>query len=279
MTHFSDGELQAYLDGELGEKDTREMERHLLSCPECTAARNQLDSAGQIATLALTELDTLPEPVVSGTETEERLRAIRDRAASRRHRRGRRRWVLAASVILALAASLAVPASPLRAWLARAWEQVVLVFQGPSAGPASSQGGDTATGSPANPDESSEPPAEDEPTAATGEAGLHAYAADLPIQIVLNDLTPGTHVQDVFVDGTQAGVFAAVDSRFTSGPGRLEAWVSGDQARVEVPRAARQLLLLGNGQLFLDKDGDSLAVGGPVLERDANGILFVIPDG
>ena len=55
--------------------------------------------------------------------------------------------------------------------------------------------------------------------------------------------------------------------------------MSGDQARVEVPRAARQLLLLGNGQLFLDKDGDSLAVGGPVLERDANGILFVIPDG
>ena len=278
MTHFSDGELQAYIDGELKEDDTRAMERHLISCPECMAARNQLDSAGRIATLALTELDTLPEPVVSPAGSEERIRAIRDRAAARRHRRARRRWALAASVILALAASVAVPASPLRAWLVRAWEQVVFVFQGPSAEPASLEGGDTASGSPANPDQPSEPRAE-ESTAPPGEAGLHAYAADLPVEILLHDLTAGTRVQVVFVDGAQAGVFAAADSRFTSGPGRLEAWVSGERARVEVPRAARRLLLLGNGQLFLEKDGDSLSVGGPVLERDQNGILFVVPSG
>ena len=32
MTHFSDGELQAYLDGELKQEGTREMKGHLLSC-------------------------------------------------------------------------------------------------------------------------------------------------------------------------------------------------------------------------------------------------------
>lgn len=278
MTHFSDGELQAWLDGELKEEDTREMERHLRSCPECMAVRNELDSAGRMATLALTELDTLPDPVVSRAGSEEQLRAIRDRAAARRHRRARRRWALAASVILALAASLAVPASPLRAWLIRAWEQVVFVFQGPAAEPASPQGGDAAPESSPDPVRPSDPPA-DEPLAATVEAGLHANAVDLPVEILLNDLTPGAEIRVIFVGGTQAGVFAAVDSRFTTGPGRLEAWVSGGQARVEVPRAARQLLLLGNGQPFLEKNGDSLSVRGPVLERDANGILFVIPGG
>ena len=122
-------------------------------------------------------------------------------------------------------------------------------------------------------------PRSDQPTASIGQAGLHAQASDLPVRILLHDLTSGTRVQVVFVDGSQAGVFAAVDSRFTSGPGRLEAWVSGGQARVEVPRGARQLLLLADGQVFLEKDGDSLSVGGPVLERDANGILFAVPGG
>ncbi len=61
MTHFSDGELQAYLDGELTQEGTREMEGHLLSCSKCIEALNQLDIAGRVTTCALTALDTLPQ--------------------------------------------------------------------------------------------------------------------------------------------------------------------------------------------------------------------------
>ena len=60
MTHFSDGELQAYLDGELKQEGTREMKGHLLSCSKCIEALNQLDIAGRVTTCALTALDTLP---------------------------------------------------------------------------------------------------------------------------------------------------------------------------------------------------------------------------
>ncbi len=208
------------------------------------------------------------------------MRAIRGRVAARRRRRARRRWALAASVVLAFAASVAVPASPLRAWFVRAWEQVVLVFQGPGLDPASSQGADTASEVPATSVQPPSPePDSDQPAEAPGEAGLHAQVSNLSLQILLHDLTSGAEVQVVFVEGTQAGVFAAADSRFTSGPGRLEAWVSGERARVEVPRSAGRLLLLAGGQPLLEKNGDSLSVRGTVREGDANGILFVIPGG
>ena len=278
MTHFSDGELQAYLDGELEQDDSRDTEHHLQSCEECRAALRQLEIAGRVATHALKELDTLPEPGARiGSEV--CMRAVRRRVAARRHRRTRRRWALAASVVLAFAASVAVPASPLRAWFVRAWEQVVLVFQGPSLEPASSQGADPAPEVPATSVQPpSSEPGSDQPAAAE-EVGLHAQFSNLPLRILLHDLTSGAEVQVVFVEGTQAGVFAAADSRFTSGPGRLEAWVSGERARVEVPRAAGRLLLLAGGQSLLEKDGDSLSVRGTVRERDANGILFVIPGG
>ena len=279
MTHFSDGELQAYLDGELKQDDSRERGRHLKSCSECRAALSRLDIAGRVASHALKELDLLPEPGAR-TGSEVCMHAVRRRVAARRLRRTRRRWALAASVVLAVAASVAVPASPLRAWFVRAWEQVVLVFQGPGLEPASSQGADQAPEVPATSVQpSSSEPGSDQPAEAAGEAGLHAQVSNLPLQILLHDLTSGAEVRVVFVEGTQAGVFAAADSRFTSGPGRLEAWVSGERARVEVPRTAGRLLLLAGGQPLLEKDGDSLSVRGTVRERDANGILFVTPGG
>ena len=51
MTHFSDGELQAYLDGELKPDRTRGMKGHLLACSKCMEALNQLDIAGRVTNL------------------------------------------------------------------------------------------------------------------------------------------------------------------------------------------------------------------------------------
>lgn len=278
MTHFSDGELQAYLDGELTRDGLHEMERHLHACSECAGALKELEEAGRLTARALTELDTLPQLAAPWSETDGRVRAIRRAAAARLHRRARRRWVIAASVILALGLSVTFPASPLRAWLVQAWEQVVLVLQGEEGAPTP-PAGDAAPGSAedALPPIAPLPGLEDAP-ALVGEAGLHAEASQLPVRILLHELVSGSEIQVVFVDGTQAGVFAAVDSRFTSSPGRLEAWVSREGTRVEVPRTAPQLLLLANGQPLLEKRGDSLTVSGMVRVRDADGILFVIPD-
>ena len=243
------------------------------------AALNQLDIAGRLTTRALTELDTLPGVEAPLDDVEERVRAIRRKAAARRSRRARKRRLLAASAILAIGVGTALPASPLRAWFIRAWEQVVLVF-GPEDQPAQPSEPDAAPVPPAG---SVPPPfpeaGPEEASAPAEEAGLHADASALPVQILLQELLPGTEVQVDFVDGTQAGVFASVDSRFRSGPGRLVAVVRGERVRVEIPRVAGHILLLADGQRLLEKSGDSLSVPGPVQERDANGIRFVIPDG
>ena len=277
MIHFSDGEFQAYLDGELKPDDSREMERHLDSCAECMAALNRLDIAGRVTTRALRELDTLPGVEATLDGVEKQVRAIRRKAAARRSRRARKRTLLAASVILAIAAGAALPPSPLRAWLIHAWEQVVLVF-GAEVQPARPSEADTASAPPGGAVPPPFPEAgPEEAVAPAAEAGLHADASALPVQILLQELSPGTEIQVVFVDGAHAGVFASVDSRFRSGPGRLVAVVRGERVRVEVPRGAGHILLLADGQRLLEKSGDSLSVQGPVQGRDENGIRFVIP--
>ena len=283
MTHFSDGQLQAFLDDELKPNEGREIEQHLRSCPGCASALDQLDRAGRVTTSALGALDTLPEEETLRDGLNERTGTIQRQVERRRRYRTRRRRLWAASLFLAISAGAlgaAFPASPLRAWMMDAWERVVRIFDGSAGEPTPPPTPDAEPRPIANPDaplsgergpEAAPPLPED--------AGLYADASLGPVEIELRELSPGAVVEVVFVDGSLAGVFATVESRFRSGPGRLEATIPGGGARVEVPRLASQVLLLVDAELFFQKDGDSLTVPGPVRERDQNRIVFAIPGG
>ena len=190
---------------------------------------------------------------------------------------------MAASLFLAIAVGAldtAVFDSQLQAWMMDAWGRVVQMFDVVGGEPAPSPARDTESGPVASPDPplSGEPGSEEAPTLPE-ETGLYADASLGPVQIELRELSPGTVVEVVFVDGSLAGVFATVDSRFRSSPGRLEATIPVGGARVEVPRLAGQVLLLADGELLLQKNGDSLTVQGPVRDRGPNRIVFAIPDG
>ncbi len=283
MTHFSDGQLQAYLDDELKPNEGREIEQHLRSCPGCVSALDQLDRAGRITTSALAALDTIPEEATLWDGLNERTGTIQLQAERRRRHRTRRRRLWAASLLLAISAGAlgaAFPASPLRAWMMDAWERVVRIFEGSAGEPTPPPTLDTEPGPAASPDAplSGERGSEAAPPSPE-EAGLYADASLGPVEIELRELSPGAVVEVVFVDGSLTGVFATVEARFRSGPGRLEATIPSGGARVEVPRLTGQVLLLADGDLLLQKDGDSLIVQGAVRERDQNRIVFAIPGG
>jgi len=100
-----------------------------------------------------------------------------------------------------------------------------------------------------------------------------------PIRIVLHDALPGTEIQVVFVDGTEAGVFGSAASRFSREPGRMDVAVHAGSIRVEIPRSAERVLLILEEDVLVAKDGTSLDVRGPVASRSPDEIRFVVPGG
>jgi len=102
MTHRTDGELQAYLDAELGRGVAAEVAEHLLVCVECRARLGELRSAHESLRQALQDLDAGP------------MHTARTRGA-------RRALVRAAVLLLAVvgAAAAVVPGSPIRALFER----------------------------------------------------------------------------------------------------------------------------------------------------------------
>ena len=187
---------------------------------------------------------------------------------------------MAASLVLAvMAVATALPASPLRAWMGRAWQHIATIFEDTQASERV-----PAYDMPAGSDPTAHPvplrePAPEETGHTPAEAGIHIDASVVPVQILLHDLLPGTEIEVVLVDGQQAGVFASEESSFLSGPGQLVVMVRGASVRVDVPRGAQHVLVLADGETFLKKDGDSLSARGPIRQRDLGRVIFVMPGG
>jgi hypothetical protein len=115
MTHPTDGELLALLDGELPELEQRQVLRHTAECPGCTERLAVIRQASQ-ATGALLELLSPPEPVLALAEVTHRARRARMR----------RSGLIAAAVTLLVAATAgATVGRPyVRAVAARIWAAV-----------------------------------------------------------------------------------------------------------------------------------------------------------
>ncbi|MDE2803508.1 MAG: hypothetical protein OXN18_00020 [Gemmatimonadota bacterium] len=188
----------------------------------------------------------------------------------------RRTHALAASFVVGLlaAASAFLPVSPLYGWPGRAWEQIVALFTAETVEVVPTAEAESGPFPRPDADES----AAVLPTPAA-EAAVFLEATRAPIRIALHDALPGTEIQVVFVDGTEAGVFGSAASRFSREPGGIDVSVVGDRIRVEIPRSAERVLLLLEEDVLVAKDGASLDVRGPVASRSPDEIRFLVPGG
>lgn len=100
MSHVSDGSLHAYLDGEAGERERAEVERHLASCVTCRERLEEAETVRDRASELLADYEPAGVRMPAWREIEERAR-VRGQTSQRQ----RRSWVRPG---LAWAASIAL---------------------------------------------------------------------------------------------------------------------------------------------------------------------------
>lgn len=238
MNHLEDGTLQALLDDELPSRERVAAAEHLLGCGECQAVRDELARANAVVSEAVAILDTAtparPAP------------SIRDGG----------RWlgggslVKAASLtlLLAAAASAAVPGSPVREWIVRT------VAPTPEA--------------PAPVVEEPAPPAEVVPI---GVSMLPTGA----VEVVVSGLERST-LRLVETDGESVGVSAAgteTDPVFRTAPGRIEVrGAVGGEITIELPRSLSAARVVVDGEVYAEKEAGELRLLVPAETVDGASI-------
>lgn len=228
MSHLDDGTLQAFLDDELPVRERSEAAEHLLGCEECRGVRDELVRAHAVVTEALSLLDT----------------AAPSRAAPVR---GRRRFgggslakAAGLTLLLAAAASAAVPGSPVHEWIVRAVES--------------------------GPEEAPNPVAE-APSPAPEPVPVGVSMIPTGVVEVVVTRSPGTTLRLVETDGASVGVSALgaeQDPVFRTGPGRIEVRDAvGGEVVVELPRSLAAARLVVDGQVFARKEAGELQLSVP----------------
>ena len=258
MGHPHSGRIQAFIDGETDRAETAELQAHLDACQKCRSEEEALRTCSRALAGALELLDSQPS-----------LQEAKDRFQSRQHSKPATFWpslsplARAASVALLLTGITvsALPGSPVRSWVARGWEMIR-----PSSAPV------PATVA----------PEVDDQTAAPLPGSIPETGAGLPVlgqgvEISLENLPTESELRVLWVEGTEAWVYAGEGTRFTLLDGRLEVTYPMGNVRVELPRGPGSILLLLNGELLLRKRGEAVEVVGPVKERTPDGIVFQRP--
>lgn len=231
MNHLDDGTLQAFLDDELPPQERANAAEHLLSCRRCRTAKDELVRAHSVFSEAVSVLDVdapaRSAPVGPGRRF--RVSGLVVKAAS-------------LTLLLAAAASAAVPGSPVRAWIART------VNPEPGAGEVPVM-------------ETVEPA----PAPAPVPAGV-SLAATGDVQIVLTALE-GSTVRLVETDGervTVSTVGADTDPAFRTAPHRIEVrGAVGGEITVELPRSLETARLVVDGRVYAEKAAGELRVRVP----------------
>ena len=143
MTHLDDGRLRALLDEELGDADATAVRLHMAECHSCRDRKTELDERSALVAEALGRLDTAAPPAGARASLGERIGSAANRGVgsaptkrtgSEPPRRSRYvfRLPLARAAILALllgaGVATALPASPVRGWIAAGWARATDFF-------------------------------------------------------------------------------------------------------------------------------------------------------
>ena len=267
MEHATEGRLQAYLDGEMGGSERMALAAHLDVCGQCGSALEELRAHAFGFHHAVALLDR-PAPTaaayeeVVGASAEP---AVLQLEAHRSWGRPARVGFLKAAMltlVLAGAAAAAMPGSVLQRWLGSAWDRLTDREEAASTADA--------------------PPAvvEDAPIAApaaVAPASISIEPADGAVRVVLQGAAAGARISVRFIDGPRASVTAldAPESRFRTGPGRIEALgLSNGNVVIEMPRGLLSAELEVNGRSFMVQRAGELQLDGPNAERNGDTIVF-----
>lgn len=262
MTHAPEGTLVAYLDDEVTAAERAEIEGHLAACDACAAELRVLAGFSDTFGSAVATLD-VPAPVA---HAHREFVANREAAPGRTRvlqlrRMGVRSLAKAASLALVLAgaASAAIPGSPVRRWVAGAWDRVTALFDGGQ--------------------EVAEVPVTPPAPPVVGPEEVPAFGAAIPpsngsVRIVLSDLEPGARVRVRVVDEDVAWLRSAgTEGRLSRNPGRLEAAGFGD-VTIDIPRSVVSARVELDGRVLFLKSGDSVQAVAPAETTGTDEFLF-----
>lgn len=243
MTHREEGELQAYLDGELPEGRSRDIRRHLDGCAACRGVLDELRARGALLGSVLATDGPVPDLEAARWE-------VRRRWAARRAR-ARRQWSLRAAAVIVLVSGVAaasMPGSPVRALMSEGWDRMVALVSA-----------EEETEAPSGP-EVTEAEVED----AEAVAGRVATAAGPDgLEVRLEGVRSGTEIRVTRVSGRSGALEVGGDpGGFHSAEGLLRAEVGHGPVRVELPEDAVEARVLVNGELLaVLRDGHLEAPG------------------
>lgn len=265
MSHADSGTLMAYLDGALPERERNAVEAHVRDCRPCTESCDELRAAATEFAHALALVDG-PVPML---EARVRLQHV---AAVAQDSGRRPRWravpadlLKAAAVVLLLAgaASAAIPGSPIRQLVDRALRAIqgepvpVRIEEAPAV-------------------EAVPPSAPVQPPSPTGDVAVDPVNGQARVSIH----SPGVEAQITvrLVDGEKVTVFWSSDdadtTRFGTGPGFIDVYQVQSAVVVEIPRSVARATVDVDGNVYYLKDGDDLQILGPGAEKTGDDVVF-----
>jgi anti-sigma factor RsiW len=245
MTHVDDGVLMAYMDEELSPSARADTAKHVLACPRCRERLDELAAVDGLLGDALVLTDG-PAPV-------ERAYARFQNAAGRERRGGDRAavggtFIRAAGLVLLLAAgaSAAVPGSPVRNWI-----RTTLVSR-------------------------EKPAVSNNP--ADRMSGVSILPADGRLDIDVTRAAAGTRMRIHVVEGPQATVTVPEAShlpQFHTSPGRIDVVGVADEVLIDVPRAAKDVRVSVDGDLYVVGGNGELRAVVTAETRDGD-LMFIL---
>ncbi len=274
MSHLDDGRLRALIDEELGDADAGAVQLHLEDCDACRQRMVELEGRATLVAQALGQLDTAAPTAGARAAVLERVgssprekpvgptrpvASVEHAESKGRARALRTPFARAAILVLFLGTGVvtALPASPVRGWIAAGWARAADLFDSPD-----------DAGTPAGPTEEATPiPDGGVGTQSSASAGVRLDAAGEEISIVLRGIGAGTLIVVRLVPGGEAGAFADDPATFRTAEGRIEVIGAADRVFVDLPQDAAAASIEVNGGIYLRKEGDRIDVTGPIEAR------------
>ena len=257
MTHLDDGRLRAYMDEEWSDADASAMRLHLEKCDTCRDRLAELEGRNALVAQALGQLDTAAPTAGARAALLERIASVPRKPFPRAFRMPPARAAMFA-LFLGAGVATALPASPVRGWIAAGWARATDLFDsGDDAGTSLGPTGEAAqNGMP---------------------AGVRLDATGQEISIVFREIGPGTLIVVRIVPGGQAGVFARDPATFRTAEGRIEVTGAVDRVLVDLPQEAAVVSIEVNDRMYLRKEGDRIDTTGPIEERTTEEIHLRVP--
>jgi len=263
MGHADSGTLMAYLDGELPGREQSVVESHLDGCGPCTAELDDLRGMSFEFSTAVALVDG-PVPML-------RARAniasrVRTGTASASLRRVPADLLKAAAVVLLLAgaASAAIPGSPLRRLVESIVEETSALIH-PQVQPTVVEAPEPVMAT---------PPAAAEQHSSGQSLGVSPSLGRARVSIQGAVAGASITVRLVDTNVVQVTAVSSDETRFESGAGFIDVYDNASGVIIEVPRSVASMTVEVDGSSYFVKDGARTRLLGPGSETGPGEFVF-----